>query len=108
MEWYYRQKHPEYVGAVSRTADAAIQFIYPQSGAVLALPRQLSGEVDGIVFRVAHHRSDATLWWHLDRSYVGETTLRHELLLAPAPGPHTLTVVDQDGSTASVSFTIAQ
>ena len=108
MEWFYRQSHPEYTGARKTSAGAAIQFIYPQSGAVLALPRQLSGAVEGIVFRVAHHRQDATLWWHMDNTYVGETTLRHEMLLAPAPGHHVLTVVDQDGSVASVSFTIAE
>lgn len=108
MEWFYRQSHPEYTGARKSAVGAVIQFIYPQNGAVLVLPRQLSGAVEGIVFRVAHHRSDATLWWHLDRSYVGETTLRHEMLLAPAPGHHVLTVVDQDGSVASVSFTIAE
>ena len=108
MEWFYRQSHPEYTGARKVSAGAAIQFIYPQNGAVLALPRQLSGAVEGIVFRVAHHRPDATLWWHMDNGYIGETTLRHEMLLAPAPGHHVLTVVDQDGSVASVSFTIAE
>lgn len=108
MEWFYRQSHPEYTGARKTSAGAAIQFIYPQNGAVLVLPRQLSGAVEGIVFRVAHHRPDATLWWHMDNGYIGETTLRHEMLLAPAPGHHVLTVVDQDGSVASVSFTIAE
>ncbi len=106
MEWYYRPNHPEYTGARKAPGDAAVQFIYPQSGAVLSLPRQLSGKVEGVVFRAAHHKTDATLWWHLDNTYVGETTFRHEMLLAPAPGRHTLTVVDQDGSTASVSFSV--
>jgi penicillin-binding protein 1C len=108
MEWYYRQNHPEYTGAKKASAAVSMQFIYPQNGAVLILPRQLSGTVEGLVFRVAHHRSDATIWWHLDNCYVGETTFRHELPLAPDPGPHTLTVVDQDGSVASVSFTVAE
>ena len=108
MEWFYRQSHPEYTGARKSAVGAVIQFIYPQNGAVLVLPRQLSGAVEGIAFRVAHHRPDATLWWHMDNGYIGETTLRHEMLLAPAPGHHVLTVVDQDGSVASVSFTIAE
>ncbi len=107
MEWYYRPHHPEYTGATRRRAGTAIQFIYPQTGALLSIPRQLSGEKEGIVFRAAHHRSDATLWWHLDNTYVGETRLRHELLLSPAPGQHTLTVVDDEGGTAAVRFTIA-
>jgi hypothetical protein len=37
----------------------------------------------------------------------GVTSYRHELLLAPEPGKHTLTVVDDEGNTAFVRFTIA-
>ena len=107
MEWYYKPHHPEYTGATKVQNDQAIQFIYPQAGAVLSVPRQLSGEKEGIVFRAAHHRTDATLWWHLDNTYVGETSFRHEFRLAPAPGKHTLTVVDGEGNTAFVRFTIA-
>ena len=106
MEWYYKPYHPEYTGATRRGAGTAVQFIYPQAGAVLSIPRQLSGEREGIVFRVAHHRNDATLWWHLDNTYVGETRFRHELLLAPVPGKHTLTVVDGEGNTAVVRFSV--
>lgn len=106
MEWYYRPYHPEYTGATARPASTAVQFIYPQSGAVLSIPRQLSGEKEGIVFRAAHHRPDATLWWHMDNTYIGETRFQHELRLTPAPGKHTLTVVDDEGNTAFVRFTI--
>ena len=56
---------------------------------------------------MAHHRSDATLWWHLDQTYVGETRFIHELRLAPPIGRHTLTVVDGDGNTATIRFTVA-
>ena len=108
MEWYYKPHHPGYTGATKVQNDQAIQFIYPQAGAVLSVPRQLSGEKEGIVFRAAHHRTDATLWWHLDNTYVGETSFRHELRLAPAPGKHTLTVVDSEGNTAFVRFTVAR
>ena len=107
MEWFYKPHHPEYVGARSARSTQEIEFIYPQSGTTLYLPRQLSGQVEGAVFRVAHHRSDATLWWHLDQTYVGETRFLHELRLAPAPGSHTLTVVDGDGNSATIRFTVA-
>ena len=106
MEWFYKPHHPEYRGATKAQSGTVVQFIYPQSGAVLAIPRQLGGEREGIVFRAAHHNNNATLWWHLDNTYVGETTFRHELLLAPTPGKHTLTVVDAEGNTASVWFTV--
>ena len=107
MEWFYRPHHPEYAGARSALPSQEIEFIYPHSGTTLYLPRQLSGQVEGAVFRVAHHRSDATLWWHLDQTYVGETRFFHELRLAPASGKHTLTVVDGDGNSATIRFTVA-
>ena len=108
MEWFYKPHHPEYTGARKAIPGQSIQFIYPSHGSTLYLPRQLNGQVEGVVFRVAHHRSDATLWWHLDQEYVGETRFVHELKLAPAPGRHSLTVVDTDGESVSVSFTVAE
>ena len=106
MEWFYKPHHPEYTGAKRKTG-TEVQFIYPRNGAVLSLPRQLDGSIQGVVFRVAHHNPGETLWWHLDGNYVGETVFRHEMKLAPAPGKHTLTVVDGDGATAFVSFSVA-
>ena len=108
MEWFYKPHHPEYVGAQSGASTQEIEFIYPQSGTTLYLPRQLNGQVEGAVFRVAHHRPDATLWWHLDQTYVGETRFLHELRLAPPVGKHTLTVVDDGGNSLSIVFTVAE
>ena len=106
MEWFYKPHHPEYIGARKNNTERAVEFIYPASGTTLSLPRQLDGTVEGVVFRAAHHRPDATLWWHLDQTYVGETRFLHQLRLAPEPGPHTLTVVDQQGNTASIRFEV--
>ena len=108
MEWFYKPHHPEYVGARSAVTAKEIEFIYPQSGTTLYLPRQLSGQVEGAVFRVAHHRPDAMLWWHLDQTYVGETRFLHELRLAPPVGKHSLTVVDDKGNSLSIVFTVAE
>ena len=106
MEWYYRPHHPEYVPAQKQ--ETVMEFIYPAPGAVLSFPPQMSGEAPGAVFRVAHRRgSDVTLWWHLDGSFIGETTFVHQLRLAPASGSHLLTVVDSDGESISVRFTVS-
>jgi penicillin-binding protein 1C len=103
MEWYYRPHHPEYTPP--RAAEKVMEFIYPGPAAAITLPH-LSGGEEGAVFRVAHRRQGATLWWHLDGTIVGETTLVHSLRLAPAPGSHVLTVVDDEGETATVTFTV--
>ncbi|MBR1570596.1 MAG: penicillin-binding protein 1C [Bacteroidales bacterium] len=108
MEWYYKPHHPEYTGAVKSTSTALMEFIYPSGGTTLYLPRQLDGSVQGAVFRLAHRKSDATVWWHLDQTYVGETRFIHELRLAPPVGKHSLTCVDGDGNSVSVGFTVAQ
>ena len=106
MEWFYKPHHPEYKSP--KASSAVMEFIYPSSGARLSLPRQLSGAIEGAVFRVAHRDSNTTLWWHLDGSFVGETRYIHQLTLAPSPGPHWLTVVDDSGETISVRFTVKE
>ena len=105
MEWYYRPHHPEYKGATHNTT-SAIAFIYPSNGSTIQLPRQLSGEIEGAVFRAAHHNPETKIWWHLDGNYIGETSLIHEMKLAPEKGKHTLTIVDENGESAAVTFYI--
>lgn len=105
MEWYYRPHHPEYTGA-KKAVTASIGFIYPSQGSTLQLPRQLSGKVEGAVFKAAHHNPATKIWWHLDGNYIGETSLIHEMKLAPEKGKHTLTVVDENGESAAVTFYI--
>ena len=106
MEWYYKAYHPEYeVRPVTRDA-ALMEFLYPEGGSVLTLPRQLDGSEGSAVFQAVHRDPAATLYWHLDDTYLGETRLIHQMRLSPAPGKHTVTVVDGDGHSLSVGFTI--
>ncbi|MBR6346792.1 MAG: penicillin-binding protein 1C [Bacteroidales bacterium] len=106
MEWYYKDYHPEYVPPRHSISDETMEFIYPSNGSRLSLPRQLDGSLGGIVFQLAHRNPNERIWWHLDGSYIGETTYLHRLSLTPSKGPHTLTVVDSNAATASISFTI--
>ena len=107
MEWYYKTWHPEY--QVHPVADQAqLEFLYPEPGSTLALPRQLDGSTPGAVFEAVHRNPNATLYWHLDQNYIGETRFIHQMRLNPGPGRHTITIVDGEGHTASVGFTIAE
>ncbi|MBR4001429.1 MAG: penicillin-binding protein 1C [Bacteroidales bacterium] len=107
MEWYYKTWHPEY--QVHPVADQAqLEFLYPEPGSTLALPRQLDGSTPGAVFEAVHRNPNATLYWHLDQNYLGETRFIHQMRLNPEPGRHTITIVDGEGHTASVGFTIAE
>ncbi|MBQ3767188.1 MAG: penicillin-binding protein 1C [Bacteroidales bacterium] len=107
MEWYYKSYHPEYQVLPGRDP-APMEFLYPESGCILTFPRGLDGSMEGAVFQVIHRNPDATVYWHLDQSYLGETRLIHQMRLSPDPGKHTVTVVDNDGHSLSVSFSVAR
>ena len=70
------------------------------------LTRALSGQQNGAVFRAAHADPSATLYWHIDDEFVGETTGDHELRVDPAPGQHRLTLIDSQGARRVHLFTV--
>ena len=109
-EWYYKQHHPEYkplppfkpgCGEDSRNP---MQFIYPQMNAQVYLPKQLDGSEGNLTFELVHSNRRITVYWHLDDSYVTSTTDFHKITLLPEKGKHSMTVVDEDGNTLSVTF----
>lgn len=113
MEWYYRSRHADYVplpamkpGSTSVDGYVPMEFIYPEPGSTISIPRQLDGSVKGLVFNLAHSDPSTLVYWHLDDSFQGTTQYIHQLRLTPEPGTHSVTVVDADGNSLSVSFTI--
>jgi penicillin-binding protein 1C len=48
------------------------------------------------------------LFWHLDSEFLGETEDMHQISVAPQPGQHLLTVVDEKGNYLERKFTIAE
>ena len=108
MEWYYRQHNPAYRPYIPAVRDdyQVMEFIYPETGAVIYIPRQLDGSIAGVTFNLAHREPGSVVFWHLDNDYVGQTRFIHQMNLNPAPGRHVVTVMDEDGNSASVSFSI--
>ena len=109
MEWYYRQHHPEYNPRFPADAadESPMEFIYPEGGEEIYIPRQLDGSVAGVTFNLAHRKPESTVFWHLDDSYVGQTRFIHQMRLNPEPGSHSVTAVDESGRTVSVRFTVS-
>ncbi len=112
-EWYYKQRHPDYKSlppfkpGCGQSGGSPMQFIYPEPNAIISLPKQLDGSKGTVVFNLAHS-NNATVFWHLDGDYVGETNYFHQLAVSPAKGKHTMTVVDKEGNSLSISFTVVE
>lgn len=109
-EWYYKQHHPEYKSLPPFKAGCGedmfqtMQFIYPPMNARVRLPKQLDGSKGYITVELAHSSPNATVYWHLDNTYLMETQDFHKISLQPSQGKHSLTAVDDEGNTVSTTF----
>ena len=110
--YYYRHYHADYRSlppmrpGCSEPYGNRIDIIYPEHNAILYLPKGFSGEREHFVFRAAHERPDAVLYWHLDDLYLGQTEKNHTMACAPEPGRHTLIVTDERGDERRVAFLV--
>lgn len=117
QEFYYRKHHAEYRPlpplredcrrlASVQGSNGPIDFLYPNFGTRLFIPVDLGEEKSQTVFEAAHRRPDATLYWHLDQSYLGATTTFHQQALNITPGTHVVTVVDEQGNRLARRFEV--
>ncbi len=109
-EWYYKQHHPEYKplppfkSGCGEDIRSQMQFIYPQMNAKVYLPKQLDGSKGNVTFELVHSNQKAEVYWHLDNTYLTMTQDFHKITFLPNPGKHSMTVVDSEGNSLSVSF----
>jgi penicillin-binding protein 1C len=115
METYYRRRHADYEAppplrpdcrATLEAGDHALSCVYPRPDAEVYVPLEMDGRLGRVVFEAAHRDPKARVFWHVDDEYHGETRDIHQLALAPLPGRHVLTLVDDAGESVRRAFTV--
>ena len=113
QEWYYKTKNMDYKplppihpDCISSEGHSQMELIYPQQRLTVVLPRQLDGSTGQAVFRAAHRRKGAVIFWHVDDQFIGSTEAPHQIPLSPAKGTHRLILVDDAGNTITETFTV--
>lgn len=112
MEYYYQKCHSDYKPlppfdpACNTDLKQAMELIYPKNAAKIYVPLEIDGQRGKVIFEAAHHDPKAKIFWYLDRDFIGTTTSIHQFALAPSPGPHIITLVDDRGNRLVQTFEI--
>ncbi len=119
QEYYYRdyntdyQPLPQFKPGCTPPQSRAIEIIYPSHNEVLFLPKGFSGVREKLVFRAAHTDTDATLYWYVDKEYIGMTQTHHTMSIdadagatGMGTGKHLLTIADEKGNTRRITFVL--
>jgi penicillin-binding protein 1C len=112
MEWFYRRKDPRYrvlppfLPGCAGGNEMPMELIYPKETRQVFIPRGLDGQLSRVVFEAAHREAGATIYWHLDDRYLGETSLIHQMEFLAPEGMHTLTLVDSHGNILEKRFEV--
>jgi penicillin-binding protein 1C len=105
IEFYYKQKHPDYLplppvkeGCNTLDDFNQMEVIYPKDLSEIFIPINWKGEHGKVVFEAAHRDADARIFWSLDGKYIGQTVQMHRMSMFPEPGDHMLTLMDMQGN----------
>ena len=112
VAWYYKSHnpfykplppfHPDCISESSKSLD----LIYPDKSAKVFIPRNFGNIQERVVFEAAHRNQDTKIHWHLDKKYLGSTTVIHQMEVSATEGMHKLTLVSDDGETFTREFEV--
>lgn len=113
QEWFYKSKNPSYSALPPFRADCKVnlsiksmELIYPKKSNKILIPVELDGGMGKTVFEAAHRNSKATIFWHIDNEYIGNTVSFHQMAMRPEIGKHILTLIDENGESLVQPFEI--
>ena len=108
QEFYWRHYHSDYkplppwrkdcaTQSAQQDDDIPMELIYPQARSRIYIPVNLEGKRSRVILKAVHRDPSATLFWHLDDTYLGETKIFHEREVSLEPGIHQLLIMDKQG-----------
>lgn len=112
--YYYKNYHVDYESlpplkpGCEEDQSRQMAILYPEHGAVLYQPKGFSGKKEKVVLRATHTRADATIYWHLDDVFLGETRHIHQRAELLEPGNHILSLIDEEGNRRSILFEVRE
>jgi penicillin-binding protein 1C len=113
QEYYLKSKNQSYKTLPPFRKDcqvaiglASMELIYPKQHSRIFIPRDLDGKAGSAIFELAHQDPNATIYWHLDGTFLGSTAKVHHLSLNPDAGMHLLTLVDDRGEVLEKRFEV--
>ncbi len=111
--WYYQKYHPAYKKlpplapeCQGETQPNTFELIYPRQFTKVYIPVEQDGNKGFAIFEAAHQNKEATLYWHLDNTYLGLTQGTHQMRINANKGIHRLTIIDSNGNELKRSFQI--
>lgn len=118
MQWYHSQNGghfpplPPWSSSCGEGegvgSEQKMEWVYPEGYEVVKRPRDLDGQLQGIVLEVAHTRPEARLFWHDNDLFIGETEGYHVREMRFSPGIHKVKVVDDEGVTLSATLKVVE
>lgn len=112
MEYYYKTKNadykiaPPFMPGCEEENAAILEMVYPKNNAIIYIPLELDGSRGKVVFNAVHRNNNSTIYWHIDKEFIGSTKNYHQMALSPKPGKHTLTLVSDQGERLVQVFTV--
>lgn len=85
-----------------------MEFIKPENADQILIPVELGGKQGRLVVEVAHRNAGATIYWHVDETFIGSTKGIHLQELNPSIGKHLITLVDEAGNTLEKKIEIVK
>ncbi len=110
--YYYRNYHMDYIPlppvkpGCEQEQSRQLEIVYPEHNSVLYLPKGFTGEHEMFIFKAAHIRPEATVFWHIDEEYLGKTTDNHQIACRVGAGKHYLTLLDSWGNQRKIAFEV--
>ena len=78
--------------------------VYPKDFTHIFIPKEIDGTTGKAIFEIVHRAPETIIYWHLDDVYAGSTQSSHRMEIAPEPGNHTMTVIDEKRESISWKF----
>ena len=73
----FYQQEPDVFPGCEKDVGRSMEIVYPKNGSQLFLPRDLDGNLNKAIFKLAHKRTGSIVYWHLNNKYIGKTRSNH-------------------------------